>query len=82
MIYEIMDVPVETPVTTPELLPTVAIAEDDVQVPPEVALANDKVEPTHTYIDGPVMAAGLAVTTAVPVAESVVAEGVQVAMIR
>ena len=57
-----VEVPVETPVTWPVLLLTVAVPVALlVQAPPEVASVNVIVAPTHTF-DDPVIAAGVDTT--------------------
>ena len=58
-VYVIVTLPAETPVTIP-VLPTVAIAvEELLQVPPVVRLVKEVVLPAHTEL-APVMAAGAA----------------------
>lgn len=66
-VYVITDVPVATPVTTPEEEPTVAIPVLPlVHVPPDEVLLNVVVDPTHTFVV-PVMVAGNGFTVTVAI---------------
>src|SRR5665647_2384158 len=66
-VYDITDVPPDTPVTTPVPATTVATAGVALlHVPPAVASANVVVKPTHTFVV-PVITAGKGLTVTVVV---------------
>lgn len=60
-VYDMFNVPLEMPVTTPDVLIVPNAVLVLLQVPPGVASARVTVDPTQT-LDAPVMAAGVALT--------------------